>query len=91
MNNSDVPPNDLYFWETKTPPVQLVIYVYVECWSYEGVTMHSAVVDPGFPRGGGSNPPGGSPTYDFAKFSQKLHEIERIWTGGVARVPRAAP
>ena len=21
----------------------------------------------------------GSPTYDFAKFSQKLHEIERIW------------
>ena len=26
------------------------------------------------PRGGG----GGVPTYDFAKFSQKLHEIERI-------------
>ena len=24
--------------------------------------------------------PGGAPTYDFAKFSQKLHEIERIWT-----------
>ena len=23
---------------------------------------------------------GGAPTYDFAKFSQKLHEIERIWT-----------
>ena len=22
----------------------------------------------------------GVPTYDFAKFSQKLHEIERIWT-----------
>ena len=22
----------------------------------------------------------GAPTYDFAKFSQKLHEIERIWT-----------
>ena len=22
----------------------------------------------------------GGPTYDFAKFSQKLHEIERIWT-----------
>ena len=21
----------------------------------------------------------GAPTYDFAKFSQKLHEIERIW------------
>ena len=28
----------------------------------------------------------GAPTYDFAKFSQKLHEIERIWT--LVRVPR---
>ena len=25
-------------------------------------------------------PEEGAPTYDFAKFSQKLHEIERIWT-----------
>ena len=24
----------------------------------------------------------GVPTYDFPKFSQKLHEIERIWTRG---------
>ena len=24
----------------------------------------------------------GAPTYDFAKFSQKLHEIERIWIPG---------
>ena len=42
------------------------------------------VADPGFPRGGGANSPGGggrgAPTYDFAKFSPKLHEIERIWT-----------
>ena len=38
-----------------------------------------AVADPGFPRGGGANSPR-APTYDFAKFSQKLHEIERIWT-----------
>ena len=45
----------------------------------------SPVADPGFPRGGGANSPGGAPTYDFAKISQKLHEIERIWTpaGGV--------
>ena len=43
------------------------------------------MADPGFPRGGGTNSPGGAPTYDFAKFSQKLHEIERIWTlGGVS-------
>ena len=39
-----------------------------------------AVADPGFPRGGGANPRGGGgpPTYDFAKFFQKLHRIERI-------------
>ena len=35
------------------------------------------VADPGFP--------GGAPTYDFAKFSRKLHEIERIW------MPRGMP
>ena len=29
--------------------------------------------------------PGGAPTYDFAIFSQKLHEIERIWAPGVGR------
>ena len=37
------------------------------------------MADPGFPRGGGANSPGGAPSYNFAKFSQKLHEIERIW------------
>ena len=35
------------------------------------------VADPGFLRGGGANPLEAS-TYDFAKNSQKLHEIERI-------------
>ena len=39
---------------------------------------HGTVTDPGFPRGGAPTPRGG-PTYDFAKFSQKMHEIERIW------------
>ena len=38
------------------------------------------MADPGFPRGGGANSPGGAPTYEIAKFSEKLHEIERIWT-----------
>ena len=33
----------------------------------------------------GAPTPQGAPTYDFAKFSQKLHEIERIWTPGGAR------
>ena len=41
-----------------------------------------SVADLGFPRGGGANSPGGAPTYDFTKISQKLHEIERIWTPG---------
>ena len=40
--------------------------------------IYYPVADLGFPRGGGANSPGGAPTYDFAKFSQKLHEIERI-------------
>ena len=40
-----------------------------------------SVADPRFPRGGGAKP-SGIPKYDFAKFSQELHEIERIWTGG---------
>ena len=35
-----------------------------------------------FSGGRGVNPPGGAPTYDFAKFSQNLHEVERIWTWG---------
>ena len=34
-----------------------------------------AVADPGFPPGWGGNPLGGR--QHFAKFSQKLHEIER--------------
>ena len=38
--------------------------------------------DPGFPVGGGASPPGGAPTYDFAKFSEKLHEIEKIFGRG---------
>ena len=36
-----------------------------------------AVADPGFSRGGGANSKIG---YYLANFSQKLHEIERIWT-----------
>ena len=52
------------------------------------------MADPGFPRGGGANSPGGgAPTYDFAKFSQKLHEIERIWAprGGASLAPPLDP
>ena len=37
-----------------------------------------AVADPGFPRGGGTNPKWGEPTYYLANFSRKLHENEEI-------------
>ena len=40
-------------------------------------SLFSSESDPGFPVGGGANHPGES-TYDFAKFSKKLHEIEKI-------------
>ena len=43
----------------------------------EGYVMQGT--DPGISAGEGANPRwegGRSPTYDFAKFSQKLHEIE---------------
>ena len=33
-----------------------------------------------FPEEGAPTPQGGAPTYEIAKFSEKLHEIERIWT-----------
>ena len=45
-----------------------------------------SVVDQGFPWGGAPTPRG-VPTNNFAKFSQKLHEIERIWTPRGAHIP----
>ena len=47
--------------------------------------------DPGFPVGGGANPLGGAPTYDFAKFCEKLHEIEKILGRRGGRAPGAPP
>ena len=54
------------------------------------------MADPGFPRGDGANFCGGvdggrgTPTYEFAKFSQKLYEIERVGIPG-ARAPLDPP
>ena len=56
-----------------------------------GIFSPKTVADPGFPQGGAPTPRGGAPTYDFAKISQKLYEIERIWTPRGARVPCAPP
>ena len=63
----------------------MLVHKYVDQESLAAKRLHQAVADPGFPRGGGANSPGGgAPTYDFAKISQKLHEIERIWAPGGA-------
>ena len=46
--------------------------------------------DPGFPIGGGANPPGGTPTYKFTGFSQNCMKLRKFWSveGGV---PGEAP
>ena len=46
--------------------------------------------NPGYLRGGGANPPG-APIYHFAKISQKMYEIERIWTRGLEEVLMPPP
>ena len=53
------------------------------------------MADPGIPRGGGANTPGEATKYEFAIFSQKLHEIERIWApregAGIPHAPLDPP
>ena len=51
--------------------------------------IYQAVADPGFPRGGGANSPGGRQHTNLSNFPKKLHEIERISTPRGARVPCA--
>ena len=69
------------------------IYIMITSDS-EGISIYShpdqwRVQD--FPEVGAVNPPGGMPTYNFAKFSPKLHGIEKIWTHwGVPRSPLRA-
>ena len=47
-------------------------------------TSAETVADPGFSRGGGANSRGGgTPTYDFAKISKKLHEMKEFGPRGV--------
>ena len=46
-------------------------------------SIHTAGADPGFPVGGGANPPGGF-------FFKKPHEIEKIW-GGTPGAPPLDP
>ena len=46
--------------------------------------------DPGFPRGGGADSPGGCQHTILPNFPKKLHEIERIWVPG-GHAPLAPP
>ena len=52
---------------------------------------YSAVTDLGFYPGGGVNPPRGEWTQNFAKFSQKLHEILKNLDAQGVCVPQAPP
>ena len=72
---------------TETPPEQRPLYskervirILLECILVDSIShlMQSDLSGGSriFPRGG-VNPPGG---HEHAKFSRKLHEIERIWT-----------
>ena len=47
-------------------------------------------VDPGFPIGGGANPPGGAPTYNFAKFCKNCMKLRNFWAVG-GHTPGAPP
>ena len=53
----------------------------------------NAGADPRFPVGGGANPGGGggAPIYDFPKFSEKLHEIEKNFGRGRGTRTEGAP
>ena len=50
------------------------------------VRLHYSGTDPGFLIGGGADPPGGA-YVQFAKFSQKMHGIEKI----LGRIRRREP
>ena len=57
--------------------LNVFLYVYTGQWRIQD-----------FPEEGAPTLQGGAPTYDFAKISQKLHEIERIWTPGGGRASK---
>ena len=58
----------------------LKLYEARSCSSKLNLQFWSPVADPGFPEVGAPTLQGRAPTYDFAKISQNLHEIERTWT-----------
>ena len=50
--------------------------------AFDWVSLHSSGADPGFPVGGGADPPGGgAPTYMIlSKFPKKCMKSRKFWT-----------
>ena len=65
-------------FEQEWPMGTFTIFFYAQIRNVK-IGLNNSVADPGFPRGGDTNPPGvvgGAQTYDFTNFSQNMHEIE---------------
>ena len=72
----------------------LPFQLYVKFYLFKHINpLYVAIAgaDPGLSIGGGANPPGGAPTYDFAKFHKKLHEVEKILGCKGGHAPGAPP
>ena len=69
----------MYKNDRKYSTISQISHCFQSAENYEFVSGGSRISLGGAPtpRGGG-----GAPTYDFAKFSWKLHEIKRIWVPG---------
>ena len=74
--------------QTPEPQTEQVCLVFIFIIIYSHSHPQTGA-DPGFPVEGGANPRG-APTYDFVKFSEKLHEMEKILDHG-GGAPGARP
>ena len=79
-------PAEMIFFKHSKFIRYICIYVYLHIYIY----IYTGA-DPGFPVGGAREPSGGVPTYDFAKFCEKMHEIEKILGHGGGGAHRARP
>ena len=82
----------------KKSAIQVSIFIFCQATPFvqffpQSACSQASGADPGFPVGGGANPlaGGGGVTYDCAKISIKLHEIEKILGRGGDHEPGAPP
>ena len=76
---------EMKIWHPLDPPLTASPKLLIQEFSNKGANQWR-IQD--FPEEGVPTLQEGTPTNDFAKFSQKMHEIKRIGTPG-ARVPHA--